>query len=106
MSKLLRVSKEPRSWLSGAWLPGSYIFVFQCFSIRSKVPWGSVHLATFDHGPASSEHAGASIQVSFEGDVEKSDHKFGLSLVSDQFPVANTGMASLRAALVGTLPRF
>ena len=87
-------------------MPGSYIFVFQCFSIQSKVPWGSVHLATFDYGPASSEYAGASIQVSFEGDVEKSDHKFGLSLVSDQFPVANTGMASLRAALVGTLPRF
>ena len=87
-------------------MTGSYIFVFQHFSIRSKVPWRSSQTGTFDHGPAPSEHAGASIQVSFEADVEKSDHKFGLSLVSDQFPVANTGMASLRAALVGTLPRF
>ena len=56
-------------------MPGSYIFVFQHFSIRSKVSWRSSQVTTFEDGPASSERAGGSIQVSVEGEVEKSDQK-------------------------------
>ena len=87
-------------------MPGSYIFVFQCFSIRSKVPWRSGRLGTFEYGRASSEHAGGSVQVSDEREVEKKWSKKGTFLVSDRFPKHNTGMSSLRVALVGTLARF
>ena len=47
------------------------MFAFQHFSIRSKVSWRSSKVTTFDDGRASSEHAGGSVQVSVEGEVEK-----------------------------------